>query len=120
MKIYPPQNHQNNVRKRRERFIFAVTKVVQIMLLREEFVSNMEPKLRYVYAAIKDVPIKLSREEFVGNMGQNNVLRRRKGRLVAMKAVRAMHRREECVTNMAQNTLADTKDVPIRQGMEEF
>ena len=80
--------------KRRGRGRLAVTKDVPIMLGgKEEFVSDMVPKLRL--AAMKDAPIKQGMEEFVSDMVP-------KLRLAAKKDVQHMQGREEFVSDMVQ------------------
>ena len=65
MKIYPPQNHHNNVRKRRERFTFVVMRDVPIRYGVEEFVEGTVHRGQKRLANTKDVPIRYRKKEFV-------------------------------------------------------
>ena len=80
--------------KRRGRGRLAVMMDVAIMLGgKEEFVSDMVPKLRL--AAMKDAPIKQGMEEFVSDMVP-------KLRFAAMKDAQIKQGREEFVQVMVQ------------------
>ena len=80
---------------------------VPIMLLMEEFVLGMVPKLRL--ASMKDVPIMLLREESVSDTVHHG-----QKRLVIMKDVPIMRRKEEYVPNTERRErLAAKKDAPM-------
>ena len=62
------QFHQNqSVRRRRERFIFAVMEDAPIKQGQAEYVPNTEQSKRKRLAVMMDVPTKLLVEEFVSN-----------------------------------------------------
>ena len=106
-----PKQHAKKKRKRRG--IFVAMKDVPIMLLKEEFVRDMVPKLRF-FAAMKDAPIKHRMEEFVSDMVP-------KLRFAAMKDVPIKQRMEKFVSGTVhhgQKRLVAIKDVPNMCRME--